>query len=85
MVTAADILLRLLPEDDGEAADIDWMMAVGRKIVRDEADGIWVNGVMHINGLGELTVCNGKNNKPTRGDVRRLASALGITLTEKTR
>jgi len=40
------------------------------------------NDVVSIDEYGTLTICNGKIHHVTRGDVRRLAQALGITLKE---
>ncbi len=81
------------PADDGEPTDANWLMAVG---FSERVDPIIEYFAIPADGQ-ELHLCGGRayldckdagdwalpGHYRTRGHVRRLCAALGITLTEK--
>lgn len=71
----------VVPADDDEPIDWDWLRKIG---FQDMETGLESpNHVLIVNAWGmDFTVCNGKPKIKTRGDVRKLCKALGITLGE---
>lgn len=70
------------PADDAEPLTEPWLRSVGGKDGVATA-GIWLNNTIgfRLDDLADVVVCNARpKNVKTRGDLRRLAAALGIQL-----
>jgi hypothetical protein len=71
-----------VPADDGEAITEDWLRSVGFTHGSFDA-GLWIENTLGVDvktGLPDCVVCNARPRLRTRGDLRRLALALGIPL-----
>lgn len=87
MAFQIDNLLAARPADDGEAIDYDWLEIVATRI-SDPSPSVrfwWFGKSLCLvrTALGTEWLCHGfrmENQPKTRGDVRRLMAALGITL-----
>lgn len=71
------------PADDGEAVTEEWLRSQGfvGGGLGDYQSGLWL-GDLKVSHDGWWTIPAPKVTPETRGDVRRLCSVLGITLTE---
>jgi hypothetical protein len=80
--TLARAYLAEHPADDGEAITEDWLRAVGFKSMPSEV-GLWLDKTVGVDLRSDTpgcVVCNARPRIATRGDLRRLAEALGIPL-----
>lgn len=70
------------PADNDEPITDSWLRKIG---FQDMETGLESQDhVVIVNAWGmDFTVCNGKPKPETRGDVRRLAKALGLELKEQ--
>lgn len=91
----AAALLRLVSEDDGEAIDKPWLLEIGGKaednrlkVIFERDDnlpiGLWDvdDGWKAMLIIAEYHAVQVVRGLKTRGDLRRLAAALGVTLKE---
>jgi hypothetical protein len=81
-VTVARAYLSLVPADDGVEITEDWLRSVGFEAMPSEV-GLWLNKTVGVDLRSEspgCVVCNARPRITTRGDLRRLAEALGIPL-----